>query len=329
MAGQLWSVPAEGGYLYSDELSDILRTQVEPLTKFRQLADAKDGASKGLHAGETFVWNTYSKIGRQGRTLLETDTMPENGFTIVQRSLTVTEAGQAVPYTGKLEYLGKHDVVEIIDHVLKHDARKFFDVSAFNQFNLAPIQYVADDANPANGNLTVNATPSGNNNQELTKIFVKYLVDLMKERNIPPYVMDDFVAIAHPSTWRPLKDDLEPVYQYTETGINHIFNGEIGRYESTRYVEQNNIAKGNFASADAVFDGTATAWGSGNSWAFFMGSDTVTEAIVVPEEIRAKVPGDYGRSKGIAWYYLGGFGLVHGTDNSAVNARILKWASAA
>lgn len=58
----------------------------------------------------------------------------------------------------------------------------------------------------------------------------------------------------------------------------------------------------------------------------FFGGDTVTEAVCVPEEIRAKLPGDYGRSRGIAWYYLGGFGLVH-TD--ALNARIVMWDSAA
>ena len=30
-------------------------------------------------------------------------------------------------------------------------------------------------------------------------------------------------------------------------------------------------------------------------------SDTVAEAIAVPEEIRGKIPSDYGRSKGVAW----------------------------
>ena len=55
-------------------------------------------------------------------------------------------------------------------------------------------------------------------------------------------------------------------------------------------------------------------------------ADTCTEAIVVPEEIRAKLPGDYGRSKGIAWYALGGFGI---TQTSATDARIYKWDSAA
>lgn len=33
--------------------------------------------------------------------------------------------------------------------------------------------------------------------------------------------------------------------------------------------------------------------------------DTVAEALVVPEEIRGQIPADFGRAKGIAWYYLG------------------------
>ena len=35
--------------------------------------------------------------------------------------------------------------------------------------------------------------------------------------------------------------------------------------------------------------------------AHFFGEDTVAEAIVCPEEVRGKIPGDYGRSRGIAW----------------------------
>jgi hypothetical protein len=73
------------------------------------------------------------------------------------------------------------------------------------------------------------------------------------------------------------------------------------------------------------FSGTADAWNNAkSSWGFYMGGDTVTEATVIPEEIRAKIPGDYGRSKGVAWYTLTGFGLVH---DDASNARVLMWDS--
>lgn len=71
--------------------------------------------------------------------------------------------------------------------------------------------------------------------------------------------------------------------------------------------------------------GTADAWDQAKSdWIFFMGEDTVAEGIAVPEEMRGKIPSDYGRSKGVAWYYLGGFGLVH---TQAKETRIIKWDS--
>ena len=95
MAGQIWSVAAEGGYLYSDELSDYLRNQVQPLTKFRQFCDAEDGTQKGLGKGETFVWDIVSNVSRQGRRLAETDPMPETNVTISQGSLTVVEWGNS------------------------------------------------------------------------------------------------------------------------------------------------------------------------------------------------------------------------------------------
>ena len=62
MAGQLWAVNSLGGYMYSLELSDILRTAVQPLCKFRQFCDAKDFTDKGLHKGQLFTWNVYNDI---------------------------------------------------------------------------------------------------------------------------------------------------------------------------------------------------------------------------------------------------------------------------
>lgn len=43
--------------MYSDELSDTLRQQVQPLTKFRQMCDAEDGTGKGLNRGDKFNWD--------------------------------------------------------------------------------------------------------------------------------------------------------------------------------------------------------------------------------------------------------------------------------
>lgn len=329
MAGQLWSVPAEGGYLYSDQLSKYLRMAAQPRTKFRQFADAKDATQKGLHAGDKFNWNTFTALATQGRRLSETQPIPETGFTIQQKTMTIFEGGNSVPYTGKLQLLGQQDVEQIIEVTLLDDFRKFMDIEVFNQFNLTPLRVA-----PTGGNSTTSVTLSTNgvtgivNNVALGTGHTKAISDIMKERNIPAFFMDDYMVLTHPSTLRTYKNQLEAIKVYTETGMTHIFNGEVGRYESCRHVEQNFIPKGG-ANDSTLFDpytSTADPWDNGqSSWAFYFGADTVTEAVVVPEEIRAKIPGDYGRSRGIAWYYLGGFGLVH---DDAQDARIVKWDSA-
>ena len=330
MTGQVWATAAEGGYLYSDELSDTLRSTVQPLTKFRQCCDAEDGTQKGLHRGETFNWNVYSNVGTQGRELLEHLPMPETNFTITQASMTITEYGNSVPYTKKLDNLGKQDVVTIIDKQLKNDARKLFDIVSYLEFNATPLRVAPSGGNSTDSvTLSTGGTTAITNNIGLGADHVKAISDVMKTRDIPPYMGDDYCCISSVTTYRPFKDDLEAIHHYTETGLGLIMHGEIGRYEGIRFVEQNFIPEGG-ANDTTTFDAytrTADEWHNAkSSWAFFFGADTVTEAIGVPEEIRAKIPGDYGRSRGVAWYYLGGFKIIHA---DVTNARIVKWDSAA
>ena len=125
-----------------------------------------------------------------------------------------------------------------------------------------------------------------------------------------------------------------------------LLRGEIGTVAGMRLIEDN------FATA-YVYDPdarTATSKASNSTgrdfpasgmnqtaiWqsnangadAYFFGSPTVREAIVIPEEIRRKEITDYGRSKGIAWYWLGGFQLEWGESQAQEgNARIIHYSS--
>lgn len=316
-AGQLWAVNTAGGYMYADKLSKELRMAVQPLVKFRQFCDVKDAAAQGKNKGELFTWNVYKDVATQGTTLVETNTMPETNFVISQGTLTMTEFGNSVPFSGKLDNLSEHPVREIVQKVLKNDARKAFDLAAHAQFNRTPLRIVGTASNAIT--LTTNGTATLTNNIALGKAHVKLISDTMKERNVPPYIADDYYALARPATYRPFKDEIEDVHKYVDKGFQMIMNGEIGRFEGNRFVEQTAILAG-------VANG-GVAWSNAKSdWAYFFGQDTVAEAIAVPEEMRGKIPGDYGRSMGVAWYYIGGFGLVH-TD--ATQAKIFKWDSAA
>ena len=127
MAGQVWSVSTSGGYMYALNLSRLLRMSVQPLVKFRQFCDIKDAAHQGLHRVDTFHWNVYSDVATQGSTLTETSTLPETAFTISQGTMTITEAGNSVPWTGKLDDLAEQPVAEVVRKVLKNDAKKAFD----------------------------------------------------------------------------------------------------------------------------------------------------------------------------------------------------------
>lgn len=330
MAGQVWSVNTLGGYMWAPQLSNVLRMQLLPTVKFRQFCDAKDATEKGLHAGAIFNWNVYSRIQSGGGQLTEQVEMPTSNYTITQSSLTVTEYGNSVPYTGLLDDMSKHPVTEIIHKVLKVDAKETLDGAAWAQFNQTVMNVAPTGGNSTTGVTTSVGPTTITNDIGMNNNHVKAISDFMKEANIPPYVDDDYYAIAWPTTFRPFKNALETIHQYVETGFQLIANGEIGRYEGIRFIEQTAIAHGGAVNATSYTFRNPVPWTNGLSdWCFFFGEDTVAEAMVIPEEIRGKIPTDFGRSRGIAWYYLGGFGLVHGaTTQDAVNARIIKWNSA-
>ena len=132
MAGQVWGTDNLGGYMYSDSLSKKLRTALQPLVRFRPFCDAK--VAKGKSKGDKFNWNVYSKVATAGAVLTEGTAIPETQFTITQASLTITEYGNSVPFSSKLDDLSEHPVTEIIHKVLKNDARDALDSAAHTEF---------------------------------------------------------------------------------------------------------------------------------------------------------------------------------------------------
>ncbi len=305
MAGQVWQTDALGGFMWAANLSRKLRTAIQPMVRFRQFCDVREAFGKGK--GEQYAWNIYSDVGTQGGVLNETDVMPETNYTITQQTLVVTEFGNSVPFTKKLDDLSEHPVTEVIHKVMKNDARKALDASANAQFELTQIRVVGDTATTIS--ITTDGTPSGTPAQEFLSAHAKLVADEMAERDIPTFDGNNYMAIARPTTLRAFKDELEAIHQYVSEGWHVIMNGEKGRYEGIRYCEQTNIAAEGWTNSDGIF---------------FFGADTVVEAFSIMEELRGKIPSDYGRSKGIAWYALLGYGLVH---TVALQARILKWDS--
>tara|TARA_R110000765_G_scaffold195825_7_gene301304 strand:+ start:5986 stop:6930 length:945 start_codon:yes stop_codon:yes gene_type:complete len=314
MAGNAWA-DTGSGYLANPTLSDEFRTSLQPLSRFRQFCDVE--AALGKNRGQEFQWNVYGDTVDQGGELEENKPMPESSFPISQGSVIIKERGLSVPYTGKLEALAEHDIRKIVFQTLRNDCNKTMDRAAHEQFDNAILRYVA--TGPTAYNLDDDGTPTGNNDQAMDTTHVKQIADLMQERNIPVYDGENYMCIARPTTLRPFKDDLETLHSYTSEGWNRVMNGENGRYEGIRFVSQTNILSKGWTNAKS-------------DAAYFFGADTVTEAVACPEEVRAKIPDDYGRGKGLAWYALNAFGITHADTTDAqtkAQARIVAWDSAA
>jgi hypothetical protein len=245
----------------------------------------------------------------------------------------MNERGYSVPYSELLENLSQFAVRQPIMKVLKYDAMVDLDALVWQQFNKTPLRAAATATGDAI-TLTTNSTATLTVSQGISTTNLKSIVDTMKGRNIPYYTDRDYYAIARPLALRKLKDQLESIYQYTTDGLEMIMNGEIGRYSDTRFVEQTAIPSGGAADSTTFnpFTDTSDPWnvgtGSNGDWVFVFGADTVCEAVHTPEEIRAKIPDDYGRSKGIAWYALLGYGITHNDSSNVAQARIVKFDSA-
>ena len=313
MAGQIWQTLEDDNYKVSPNLTRVLRNKLQPKTRFINHCDPQDFSDMKLHAGSTFYWDVYGDVDTQGGSISEHERIPETQYSVTQNSGTITEYGNSVPFTYKFDNLSFGPAKQIIHKQLKNDCVKAFEAAAYAKFAQTPLTVT-----PANGDsatailLETTGTPTYQNDIAMNNTHVKLIADEMKERNIPVWDDDNYRCLARTKTFRAFKDDLEGITAYVPEGFRSILNGEVGRhYEGVRFFEHTSVAN--------------KAWASGTSdEAFFFGEDTVGEAIMIPPEIRGRIPNDYGRDRGIAWYAMEGFALIHSV---ATDARIVRWAN--
>jgi N4-gp56 family major capsid protein len=310
--GQLWQ--AANGYMATPTLSEKLRNNLQPISRFTQFADVEEAIGK--NNGDTYTWNVYGDVPDTDddvNGIPENAPMPEGEFNTSQGSVVIKEFGKAVPYSGKYDNLSEHPVTEIINKSLKNHSARVLDKVAAAEFDKSILTATSTSATAFN--LQDDGTFSGVATNALTKAHIRSISVEMEERNIPTYDGENYVAIMRPSTFEPIGLELESVHQYVTEGWGMIMSGEKGRYNGVRFTTQTNVASKGWANTDA---------------AYFFGADTVGEAISCPVEIRGKIADDYGRGKGIAWYYLGNFGITHANQTSAetkAQARIVRWGS--
>jgi len=296
---QQYSTANLGGYLSQPYLTQRLRATAQPQFRFRQFVDVKEAI--GRNRGDTWLFDKRGNVATQGTILAETNTMPQTNFTVGQGTGQIVEYGNSVPYTGKLEALGQIMIEPAVEQALRDDMVKALESAAGSQY--AATDFIAVMAGTASVAISTNSVASATAAADLTGANVRSVVDFMKKKLIPKFDGQSYVCIASTAALSGMFSDTAAggwvdVSKYTVDFAKNIFNGEIGKYYNTRFVEET----GYFSNTIGT--------GATHGQAVFFGADAVYEAVAVPEELRVKVSVDYGRDQGLAWYFLGGWKMV-------------------
>lgn len=301
MPGQVWAVNSLGGTGMGavPYLSQKLRSVAQPMFRLRQFIDAKEAIGYGR--GDTFHFDKSGNVATQGGTLVETNTIPETQFSMTQGTCVITEYGNSVPFTAKIQNLSQFQVDSITEQKLRDDQVKVLESAAGSQFVASELVAVQTATNSVV--FTTNGTATATATANLTAANVRSVVDYMKKKLIPTYDGNSYICVASVAALSGMHADTAAggwidISKYTTTFAPAIFNGEVGTFYKTRFVEETGYLSNSI--------GNSGLYGQ----AVFFGNDAVYEAVSIPEEIRVKTPTDYNRDMGLAWYALLGFKKV-------------------
>jgi N4-gp56 family major capsid protein len=343
----LWTT--HSGVLTNTKLNLAYRRTAQPMMKFRQFVDYKEAFGK--QAGESFNWLKVSNIGTYGGILTETNTMHESSQAMVWGTGSVNEYGNSIPFTLKSEVLSQFDINEILRTGLLDDTAKCLE--GLVEIEFASTSLKMSGTSSTTYNLGTAGTFSRTNTDgSLSALHIRKAVLELKKRNVPGYtgIGGAYAGIINVQHSEQLQGDLIERLSVQNNSMGYqkqLINGEVGTIAGMVLVEENfatqfvysptnrtALSKASDACSGRVAGNhtQAACWSANANGAdaFFFGSPCVREAIVIPEEIRKKIPGDYGRSKGIAWYFLGGFQIEWGDASSGSDsddARIIHWSS--
>lgn len=315
MANFEWTFDAPSGTYKNFSLSADLRSAAVAESKFMQFVRPESGY--GRKSGESITIARVSNLAipTSGK-LQEGLKIPEDSMTITSVSITVSEWGRAVPYTSLSDDLSKFDMEQIVQKELMKQMRLILDNACATAFKQAKLRVNSNSVSTIQLGTAGSFVGTASNN--LSVAHVEAIRDLMYQSYlIPPYEGDDYIALVSTKAKRGLLSDpaWEDWHKYTDPQSK--YNGEVGRIENIRFIETNN----NSALSNAV--GTGSAVGE----ALFFGADSVVMAVALDPELRASVPGDFGRQKAVAWYGIMEFGLVWDTANAG-EAKVIYFGSA-
>jgi len=298
-----WTFDAPTGTFKSHALSSRLYEASVENSMFMDHVRPVEGY--GRNNGETVTLTRVANITEPTTAALtESVRIPEDEFSLSTRSITVVELGRSVPYTSLSQDLSKFDTENPIQRKLREQMRLVLDSLAAAAFKRTKIKYQITGA--ATSVITTNGTFAGDASANMNIFHVEEIRDYMFDTlRAEPAVDGDYIGIFRTLGLRGIKRDAdwEEWHKYTDPTVK--FNGEVGRIESVRFMETNHAnALGKVGTSDVLGEGVV------------FGSDAVAMAEAMSPELRAAIPGDFGRAKAVAWYGILAMEPVWDTGNA-------------
>lgn len=311
-----WQADVADGVLKNHTLSGKIREAAIAQTKFLQFVDTEPGY--GRKKGDTITITRIRNISEPTTSKIgERDRIPIDTFAQSSVAITVSEYGRGVEYTAKSDLLAHYDVEDKIQRKLRQQLSLVLDTSASAAFKTAKVCAIPTSLTGVTWD--TDGTPSTAATQNLTVAHVKVIRDYMADTlHVPGWNGGDrYICLTSVKAARGIKNDPEFLaWRQFNQPDKAFFNGIIGTIENIDFIEVNHT------NALANNKGTGSILGE----ALFFGDDAVTMAVVEDPELRAAIPGNFGRDKAVAWYGILEFGLVWDTANDG-EARVIRLTS--
>lgn len=309
MAQFTWTFDAPSGTYKNHAISGKLYEAAVQNSVFLDHTRPVEGF--GRQAGESVTLTRVRNIAEPTSAELDEGMrIPEDEFDLSTKQIIVKELGRSVPFTSLAQDLSKFDIENPIQRKLKDQMRLVLDKKVATAFKSTLIKYACTGA--ATNNITTNGTFGAASTVNMNLFHVEEIRDYLYDTlQAPPAEGDDYVGIFRTLGLRGIKRDTnwDEWHKYTDPQAK--WNGEVGRIEGVRFIESNHAtALGKVGTGSVLGEGV------------IFGEDGVAMAEAMTPELRAAIPGDFGRARAVAWYGILEFGLIWDTANAG-EARVV------
>lgn len=284
----VWGTDSRGGYLTTPELSDIVRYRAQAQQIFRSFVSTVGSDTFGMNRGDVLQWTSVTDL-EDGRAVREDEIVPTGSISLNKQSIQALEYTLGIDYNWRLDILAKLDVYHMIVQSLINSMARTLDRACAAVFRSTDLVYtpVGSMTNPGYVMGTA-GVPLATAQRAFTIWDHMNIVELLGGTYHTPYFTDSTYAVVGSHTFtRSIEEDQRWLNAVQPQNYEKLAMRKIGTFGGGDFYTDSNALQNTF--------------GQGLGEAIYIGNDAVTEIMVYPEELQAKLGQDYGRDRGMRW----------------------------